>query len=47
MLVIPPSVVVEQTKSNSKNNRRSFDSFRAQRETSLRMTRVMWVMECG
>src|ERR1700679_3523781 len=36
-----PVVVVEQTKSNSKNNRRSFDSFRAQRETSFRMTEFL------
>jgi hypothetical protein len=32
-------VGVERTKGKSKNNRRSFDSFHALRETSLRMTR--------
>jgi hypothetical protein len=35
-----PEVGVERTKYNSKNNRRSFDLFHAQRETSLRMTPV-------
>jgi hypothetical protein len=36
-----PKDVVELTKSKSKNNRRSFDSFHARRETSLRMT-TLW-----
>jgi hypothetical protein len=33
-----PTTVMELTKRKSKNNRRSFDSFHAKRETFLRMT---------
>jgi hypothetical protein len=41
-----PRVGVESTKGKSKNNRRSFDSFHALRETSVRMDDTLLCWGC-